>query len=843
MGSAGKASGWGSFLQQAVAGVEARLDNILADEQGFASTSTLPAIQTTTPTPPTTTEVATKPIPEPSQQPSSNKQPNKLQERLAKAIAAKASPRTSTSIDLSDTSTTLNVPDPPHKELDGNLATLKPSDPLLDVSTPNEPLLSVEEDIYATSTSDNSKTLHGNRAAETCETSRPRPLETTAADEGKNPTTSLASEKKLTSQPKSDYHECQHQELNDYLERIDNMAAKIRFLTDDVLKNSLKSKNDTSPNGIERQLAERDTQIAQLIREGQDLSLENQKCRTAIKNLKAKLLDQSRDMEVTKAKLENSTAQLSSLQIALDTNNGLEKDLKKAQIFISRLQSESSKLNFELQTKDATIQSLNMEIQTLLDVRDAPVVDKHPHQSDADMLLNKELQDTIASMKIEKSLVTERANKQLSDLKIQLDAAAERCRKVEAEREKEVQALEGKLEAARVYAEEVSSLSTGDSNTKLLRQVETLQTQYAIANENWQGIESSLLARLAGLERERDDAFQRESDMRKKVRESTLRLKRQEEEVTELRSKLDNSDDESPESKAISACMAENETLKNQLKEKEESFKQLQLEMMQKQEEWKANFDRNPSEKWQTIDEIAGINMRSATPLRPDSPQLSYRSQLSNVDLLSTSNIKTRKTSAPGAPCADPDRPSSRWGAPQWALASQALSTSARSNSVISSKIESPMDRPSSPSISFSESMENFGQVDTPSSPQNPTNDMVSVSTVAAGPSIQLVDRLSATVRRLEAERVASKEEKDRIAHQRDEARAEISALMKRIQTAQASESRISELEVEIKEVNARYQTTLEMLGEKSELVEELKADVQDVKAMYRDLVESTVGK
>jgi TATA element modulatory factor len=31
------------------------------------------------------------------------------------------------------------------------------------------------------------------------------------------------------------------------------------------------------------------------------------------------------------------------------------------------------------------------------------------------------------------------------------------------------------------------------------------------------------------------------------------------------------------------------------------------------------------------------------------------------------------------------------------------------------------------------------------------------------------------------------------------------------------------------------------MLGEKSELVEELKADVQDVKDMYRELVERTV--
>ncbi len=38
-----------------------------------------------------------------------------------------------------------------------------------------------------------------------------------------------------------------------------------------------------------------------------------------------------------------------------------------------------------------------------------------------------------------------------------------------------------------------------------------------------------------------------------------------------------------------------------------------------------------------------------------------------------------------------------------------------------------------------------------------------------------------------------------------------------------------------------RYLTTLEMLGEKSERVEELKADVQDLKGMYRDLVDNTM--
>lgn len=128
-----------------------------------------------------------------------------------------------------------------------------------------------------------------------------------------------------------------------------------------------------------------------------------------------------------------------------------------------------------------------------------------------------------------------------------------------------------------------------------------------------------------------------------------------------------------------------------------------------------------------------------------------------------------------------------------------------------------------------------------PSSPRNVAQDMVSVSTVGAGPSVQLVERMSAAIRRLEAEKVAAKEEMARISGQRDEARGDIVGLMTDLEAAKAATARVAELEAEVDILNSRYQTTLEMLGEKSELVEELKADVDDVKTMYRELIERTV--
>lgn len=128
-----------------------------------------------------------------------------------------------------------------------------------------------------------------------------------------------------------------------------------------------------------------------------------------------------------------------------------------------------------------------------------------------------------------------------------------------------------------------------------------------------------------------------------------------------------------------------------------------------------------------------------------------------------------------------------------------------------------------------------------PTSPHKTINDMVSISTAGAGPSVQLVERMSSAVRRLESEKVATKEDIARLAAQRDEARAEIVSLMKEVKSKRAVDEKVKELEREIGVVKQRYDTTLEMLGEKSEEVEELKGDVVDLKAMYRELVERTV--
>lgn len=150
---------------------------------------------------------------------------------------------------------------------------------------------------------------------------------------------------------------------------------------------------------------------------------------------------------------------------------------------------------------------------------------------------------------------------------------------------------------------------------------------------------------------------------------------------------------------------------------------------------------------------------------------------------------------------------------------------------------------PESPTVPPSTNQEDFFDegVRTPATPDRTINDMISGSTAGAGPSVQLVERMSAAVRRLESEKASSREEVGRLCAQRDEARDQVVSLMQEAEGKRAADERVRGLEKEVRAIEERYLTTLEMLGEKSEAVEELKADVVDLKQLYRELVEKTM--
>ena len=224
---------------------------------------------------------------------------------------------------------------------------------------------------------------------------------------------------------------------------------------------------------------------------------------------------------------------------------------------------------------------------------------------------------------------------------------------------------------------------------------------------------------------------------------------------------------------------------------------------------------------------------------RPNSPVASARNRKSsNPDGHSPRGRRYHALAVSGAPI---NRPASRRSSTQPVHSVDTCPISRQDSATFG---QSPFVNglvPQTPSINVHNQNDFFENVRTPVSQESTINDMVSASTGGAGPSVQLVERMSAAVRRLESEKASSKDDIHRLSQQRDEARDQAVSLMKEVDAKRKIEDRVKALEQENRTIQERYLTTLEMLGEKSEKVEELKADVTDLKQMYRELVDNTL--
>lgn len=434
------------------------------------------------------------------------------------------------------------------------------------------------------------------------------------------------------------------------------------------------------------------------------------------------------------------------------------------------------------------------------------------------------------------------------------------------------QNLEAKLEALRARTEEASSAAPSSAQTALLRQVETLQTQYSLATENWQGIESSLNARIATLEKDRDDIARREADVRKKTREANSKARRLEDELDSMKEQTGTLEAEKVELQASLSKM------QARLAAAEKSITEARAELEHERKAFEDTLQARLEEektKWRfeaTSSATQSIHDNHSAFLRAESPTTSFlqhRKPLNPDPLvphgrrLGGSTAGSRTFTSDFAPM-NPDpasRPQSRRTTTYPPPINPNLHVRTPTESLTGgpnrhdpnaslpyvnggggSSIPPSASDSVGPSIDIAvgEDPADRGATEI-SSPHRTVNDLVSVSTVGAGPSVQLVERMSAAVRRLESEKAASKEETARLVAQRDEAREEVVRLMREVEDVRKDRERLGAVEKELSEIKRRYEASLELLGEKQEECEELKNDVLDLKKIYRELVESTV--
>jgi TATA element modulatory factor len=619
------------------------------------------------------------------------------------------------------------------------------------------------------------------------------------------------------------YEGASPEEMYTYIEKIDALQAKLQYLTKEAAKSAHDAAAAARAGSTEKKLLEKEEKIALLMEEGQKLSKTEMKHLMMIKRLRSQAAETAKAQSNIKARVEKAEANLSSA----------EQRASRAEAAMRRAED-----NLEISLNaDRYVEDLRHErdalTATVADIRaqlgHATKRAEHAEskaQSDALGKSNKQvadLQDDLTSIKVEREISEDKLRREIRDLKTSLDREKEHSISLEVELRAEQSSLESKMESLRNRAEEASSSGGGDTQAKLLRQMETLQNQYAVASENWQGIEGSLLTHIANVEKERDGLEHREGDLRKKIREVTQKTKNAEKEneaSKEVIYQLEQS---------LSEHKNEVQLLRRKLKEAEDSSASVRRDLEAQQQKHEVDLSRRLEEeknKWKEH-----ILMQSPTVQRTESPIDSMRKSTGfglGLEHMAGSWAADRSQSRRSSALPHSFRNSN---------------TPPRQNSSASFQQSINGTVPETPASQIIDQDEYFPAPPTPASlgTHRGVNDLMSVSTVGAGPSVQLVERMSASVRRLESEKAASKDELARLTAQRDESRKEVVALMREVEQKRVSDDKVKALEEELRLVNERHQTTLEMLGEKSELVEELKADVADVKQMYRDLIDSTM--
>jgi chromosome segregation ATPase len=481
------------------------------------------------------------------------------------------------------------------------------------------------------------------------------------------------------------------------------------------------------------------------------------------------------------------------------------RDMSKGQKQLEIVRREHA----ELLEKVASVTNENVDLRKKVEegafeVKDAALRDAQERIT--------ELEGQLSRASVEVSELQERLKQERGALECELQQEIKAASKKEGELRTEIKDLEAKVEHYRAVSE--VSLPAG-TNTKdgnenaLVHQIEVLQAQHSIASENWTGIETRLRDKISDLEKELESSKLQEVSLRKKYKELSQGSRLLSADKEHLHDQL------SALRLELEVAFADHERTKLSAGETEKSLKS-QLESLI------ARVDTLEKEKsaLQQECEVLSSKIVDAERLAADldaTPPLLPPAEHPNDDVLDASSPllgdgRTDRYRAVSGPPLSPaiDQQSS------FVVDPVAFSSGAPTADI--SRVTSP-------------------------SPGDMSRDYSSTSAAPPATSMQFVGKMNMTIRLLESELSQCRADLDKMRKEKESVYQEVAALFKTNEKLKVYETEVTDLRGEVDQLKAREQTALEMLGEKSELVNELRADVQDLKDMYRQQIEELVDQ
>ena len=241
-------------------------------------------------------------------------------------------------------------------------------------------------------------------------------------------------------QMRSDYEaaEAQRQEeTHEYLERIDALQSKLQYLTKEAAEIAKNSSFTADLGSTEQKLAAKDEKIALLMEEGRKLSQTELKHMGIIKKLRAKALEDEKQISQSRRLVERYDKDVKEAQERARRAETAERLATERIRLLPKLEKDIEIMRAERDSKTSLIESLQKELSDAKEA--AEEVDSKANRQALEMQTqhNVDLANELSRVTLEKELAEKNHLAAIRELHENVERDRERARVAEIERQGE----------------------------------------------------------------------------------------------------------------------------------------------------------------------------------------------------------------------------------------------------------------------------------------------------------------------------------------------------------------------------------------------------------------------
>lgn len=234
------------------------------------------------------------------------------------------------------------------------------------------------------------------------------------------------------------------EELNGHLERIDALQSKLTYVAQQLASSSKATVSGEEIGPEDKRLAEKDTQIAALMEEGQKLSKSELKHLTTIKKLRAKSQEQDKDMTILKQRLTKAEKSITEQSERAKRAEAADKAAQEKLKIVGKIEKDIEAIKAEREEAGLTINELRKQLNQALSRAEDTEKRVQAGALETERRATASLKEDIENLQIEKKLAEGRAKRELQTSQDEAKAHQEKAKVVELE-------LRGEI-AVRKYA-------------------------------------------------------------------------------------------------------------------------------------------------------------------------------------------------------------------------------------------------------------------------------------------------------------------------------------------------------------------------------------------------------